>query len=149
MLVGHCTSKKNRNKRSRPALFDWTERQQISYDTLKEKLIKPPVLAYADYSKPYKIHTDASTTGLGAVLYQNQDGMDRTVADASHSFQPSEKNYPAHKLEFLALKWAITEKVYDYLHGATFSVVTYVFTTSVIEVANRIWMQVQGLVKNN
>ena len=85
LLVGHCTSKKNRNKRSKSALFAWTERQQISYDTLKKKLIKQPVLAYTDYSKPYKIHMDASTTGLGAVLYQNRDGMDRVVANTSRS----------------------------------------------------------------
>ena len=91
---------------------------------MEKKLIKPPDLAYADYSKPFNIHTDASTTGVGAVLYQNQDGMDRVVAYASHSLKLSEKNYPAHKLEFLALKWAITEKFHDYLYGATFSDVT-------------------------
>ena len=71
LLVGHCISKKNRNKRSKPVLFVCTERQQTSFDTYNEKLIKPPVLAYAHYSKPYKIHTDVSTTGLLAVLYQN------------------------------------------------------------------------------
>ena len=41
--------------------------------------------------------------------------MDRVVAYASHSFKPSEKNYLAHKLEVLALKWVITEKFHDYL----------------------------------
>ena len=146
LLVGHCTSKKNRNKKSKPAPFVWMERQQIAFDTLKEKLIKPPVLAYADYSKPFKIHTDASTTGLGAVLYQNQDGMDRVVAYASRSLKPSEKNYPAHKLEFLALKWAITEKFHDYLYGASFSVVTdnnpltYVFTTAKLDATGQRWL---------
>ena len=36
----------------------------------------------------------------------------------------AEKNYPAHKLEFLALKWAVTEKFHEYLYGNKFSVVT-------------------------
>ena len=90
LLVGHYTSKKNRNKRSKPVPFVWTERQHTSFDTLNEKLVKPPVLTYADYSKPFKIHMDANTTGLGAVLYQNQDGMDRVVAYACRGLKPSE-----------------------------------------------------------
>ena len=65
--------------------------------------MRSPVLAYADYSKPFKLHTDASCTGLGAVPYQNQEGMNRVLAYASRSLKPSERNYPAHKLEFLAL----------------------------------------------
>ena len=35
-----------------------------------------PILAYADFLKPFKLHTDACTLGLGAILYQNQDGVD-------------------------------------------------------------------------
>ena len=74
--------------------------------------------------------------GLGAVLYQHQDGQDRVVAYESCSLKTTVGNYPAHKLEFLALKWAITDKFHDYLYGATFDVVTdnnpltYVFTTT-------------------
>ena len=80
--------------------------------------MRPPVIAYTVYSKPLKLHTDASCTGLGAVLYQNQEGMDRVVAYASRSLKPSERNYPAHKLEFFALKWAVTEKYHGYLYMA-------------------------------
>ena len=98
----------------------------------------PSLLAYADYRFPFKLHTDASTTGLGAVLYQNQDVHDRVVAYASRSLKTSERNYPAHKLQFLALKWTITDKFNDYLYGANFDVVTdnnpltyrYVLTTA-------------------
>ena len=108
--------------------------------------MKPPVLAYADYRLPFKLHTDASTTGLGAVLYQHQDGHDRVVAYASRSLKTSERNYPAHKLEFLALKWAITEKFHDYLYGAAFDVVTdnnpltYVFTTAKLDATGQRWL---------
>ena len=105
LLVGHCTSKKTKTKKkTKQTPFIWTEKQQVAFDNVKEKLMRPPVLAYADYSKPFKLHTDASCTGLGEVLYQNQEGMDRVVAYASRSLKPSERNYPAHKLEFLALK---------------------------------------------
>ena len=107
LLICHCISKKNENKRSMSASFVWTKRLHISFDTFKEKLIRLPVLAYAGYSKPFKIHTDASTSGLGELQYHNQDGKDRVVAYASRCFKLSEKNYPAHKLEILALKFVL------------------------------------------
>ena len=110
LLVGHCTNKteKTKSNKVKKAPFDWNGDQQLSFETLKEKLMSPPILAYADYSLPFKLHTDASGTGLGAVLYQEQDGKERVISFASRSLKPSEKNYPAHKLEFLALKWAVT-----------------------------------------
>ena len=77
---------------------------------LKFKLSTPPVLAYADFSKPFVIHTDASREGLGAVLYQEHNGIERVIAYASRGLRNSERNYPAHKLEFLCLKWAVSEK---------------------------------------
>ena len=36
----------------------------------------------------------------------------------------SDRNYDAHKLEFLALKWAITDRFHEYLYGGTFNVFT-------------------------
>ena len=61
---------------------------------------------------------------LRAVLYKHQDKKDRVVAYASHSIKTSERNYPAHKLEFLALKCAIIDKFRDYLYGAIFDDMT-------------------------
>ena len=148
LLIGHSTSKKGKKNKTREKKtpFIWAEKQQHAFDTLKERLMNPPVLAYADYHLPFKLHTDASTTGLEAVLYQQQDGQDRVVAYASRSLKTSEKNYPAHKLEFLALKWAITEKFHDYLYGATFDVITdnnpltYVFTTAKLDATGQRWL---------
>ena len=65
------------------------------FQTFKEKLSNRPILAYADYSLPFSLHTDASSVGLGAVPYQKQDGQDPVVSFASRSLKPSEKNYPA------------------------------------------------------
>ena len=70
------------------------------------------------------LHTDASGEGLGAVLHQQQDGVNRVISYASRSLSKAEKNYPVHKLEFLALKWAVTEKFHDYLYGNEFTVMT-------------------------
>ena len=67
---------------------------------------------------------DASGLGLGAVLYQTQDGVKRVIAYANRGLRSGERNYPAHKLEFLALKWAVCEKYSDYLYGNRFEVFT-------------------------
>ena len=108
--------------------------------------MNPPVLAYADYRLPFKPYTDAYTSGLGAVVYPHQERQDRTVAYASRSLKTSERNYPAHKMEFLALKWAITDKFHDYLYGATFDVVTdnnpltFAFTTAKLDATGQRWL---------
>ncbi|KAL6480061.1 hypothetical protein MHYP_G00110940 [Metynnis hypsauchen] len=60
---------------------------------------------------------DASHQGLGAVLSQEQDGRVRPIAYASRSLHPNEKRYSSMKLEFLGLKWAMTEKFREYLWG--------------------------------
>lgn len=46
-------------------------------------------------------------------------------AHVSRSLKPAERNYPAHKLEFLFLKWTVMDKFYDYLYGAEFEVATH------------------------
>lgn len=92
------------------------------------------------------LHTDASTTGLGAALYQEQEGSLRVIAYASRGLSSCEARYPAHKLEFLALKWAITEKFHDYLYGKSFTVITdnnpltYLLTTAKLHAASYHWL---------
>ena len=55
---------------------------------------------------------------LRAILYQTQDdGMSRFIAYTSRTLSKSEKNYDVHKLEFLALKWAVTDIFHEYLYG--------------------------------
>ena len=51
------------------------------------------MLGYADFKAPFILHTDASGEGLGAVLYQVQEGRQRAIAYASRSLSKSE-NYP-------------------------------------------------------
>ena len=91
---------------------------------MKEELINAPVLGYPDYTLPFLLQTDASGVGLGAVLAQVQSGLKRVIAYASRGLSPPETRYPAHKLEFLALKWAITDKFLDHLYGRKLSVLT-------------------------
>ena len=90
----------------------------------KELCTSTSILAYADFGKPFKLHTDASVLSLGAVLYQEQDGIEKVISYASQSLSKLESKYPIHKLEFLCLKWAITDHFHEYLYGSTFDVYT-------------------------
>ena len=87
-----------------------------AFEELKQACMQSPVLAFADYTKDFLLETDASKEGLGAVLSQKQeDGWFHPVAYGSQVLTTHEKNYHSTKLEFLALKWAITEHFKEYL----------------------------------
>ncbi len=106
-------------------------------------------MAYPNYERPFIVHTDASKEGLGAVLYQNQDGKMRVIAYASRTLSPTEQKYHLHsgKLEFLALKWSITERFRDYLYYSPgFTVLTdnnpltYVLTSGKLNATGHRWV---------
>lgn len=115
------------DKKAGSRSITWTEACEEAFRTLKTALVEAPVLAYADFTLPFRLYTDASNQGLGAVLAQVQNGEERVVAYASRSLHPTERNdanYSSFKLELLALKWAITEKFRDYLMGSKCTVFT-------------------------
>lgn len=90
---------------------------QGTHQALKQRLVSAPTLAFADFNLPFILEVDASHIGLGAVLSQEQQGKIRPIAYASRSLSPAEKNYSSMKLEFLGMKWAMTDKFREYLWG--------------------------------
>ena len=79
------------NANRKKALVDWTDECQEAFKGLKDLCTSTPVLAYADYKKPFQLQTDASDLGLGAVLYQNDDGgQQQVIAHASRSLSHTE-----------------------------------------------------------
>ena len=64
-------------------LIKWDHECQEAFDNLKELCTNTPILAYADFRKPFKLHIDVSVLGLGAILYQEQKGVDRVISYAS------------------------------------------------------------------
>ena len=139
--------KPNQAPSSKPV--KWTELHKEALNTLIDALIGPPVMAYPEFDKPFVLHTDASQEGLGAVLYQRQEGIMRVIGYASKTLTPAEQNYYLHsgKLEFLALKWAITEQFRDYLaYGPGFTVytdnnpLTYVMSTAKLTATGHRWV---------
>ncbi len=127
--------------------YEWSEACQEAFDALKTRCVEAPILAYPNFDKPFIIHTDASRIGLGAILYQaDDDGRERVIAYASRGLSKSEANYPAHKFEFLALKWAVCENFQDYLLKAHFTVhmdnnpLTYVLTSAKVDAMGQCWL---------
>ena len=142
------TGLENQSKRSaKKTYIEWSDAADVAFEHLKAMCVSTPILAYPDYQLPFTLHTDSSTDGLGAVLYQKQDGKLRVIAYASRSVSKAESNYPAHKLEFLALKWAVCEKFHEYLYGSkSFEVftdnnpLTYVLTSAKLDACGQRWV---------
>lgn len=127
--------------------IQWTSSHKEVLNQLIDALTEPPVLGYPDFAQPFVLHCDASQNGLGAVLYQCQQGMMRVIAYGSRTLSQSEKNYHSGKLEFLVLKWAICERFRDYLYHASSFIVytdnnplTYVLTTAKLNPTGHRWV---------
>lgn len=56
--------------------LSWSVACQVAFEALKEALTQAPILAYADYTQPFRLYTDASHQGLGAVLAQVQESQE-------------------------------------------------------------------------
>lgn len=154
-VKGNSAGVQGKSKKGKGALLSsrtpvqWTCEHQSILEQLINTLSHPPVLAYPDFEQPFVLHTDASEQGLGAVLYQRQDGKMRTIAFGSRTLSPAEKNYNLHsgKLEFLALKWAVCEKFRDYLFYAPHFTVytdnnplTYAMSTAKLNAVGHRWV---------
>ena len=147
--LNELISGENAKKKKAPVI--WEEKHQEAFDKLKQLCTEAPILAYADYKKPFKVYTDASEIGLGAVLSQVQKEREHVIAYASRSLNKAERRYDAHKLEFLALKWTITDRFHEYLYGGSFDVytdnnpLTYIMTSAKLDATGQRWVAALSL----
>ena len=75
------------------------------------------MLVHPDFDKTFKLYTDASDVGLGAVLCQeDENGKDRVIAYEARSLNAAERNYPTTEKECLAVVWA-TKAFKQYVGG--------------------------------
>ncbi len=91
---------------------DWTSECKQAFEAFKSALVEQVLLAHPDFSKPFILSVDGSTSGLGALLSQVQDGCGtaRPIAFTRKSLNHAQSKYPAHRLEFFVMKWAIPDK---------------------------------------
>ena len=122
--------------------FDWGTAQDQSFEELKSRLVSAPVLAMPTTDKEYTVYTDASKSGLGCVLMQD----DHVIAYASRQLRPHEQNYPTHDLELAAVIFAL--KIWrHYLYGVKCRIFTdhqslkYIFTQKELNLRQRRWLE--------
>ena len=80
------------------AVFHWSEDCQNSFDQLKARLTTSSITAFPDFSQEFRLYTDASTAGLGAILAQVREGKECIICCASSALNKAEKSYPAWRL---------------------------------------------------
>ena len=106
-------------KKQQPNKLDWNGLHENAFRSLKNKISSDPILLLPDLQRKFILHTDASNTGLGAVLLQEQDGVKRPVAFHSRKLRPRETRYSVVEKECLAIVWGI-QKCAAYLYGRPF-----------------------------
>jgi hypothetical protein len=119
-------------------LFVWSSDCEVSYQTLKSKLVDAPILALPKSGKRFTVYTDASRIGLGCVLMQE----DRVIAYGSRQLRKHEGNYPTHDLELAAVVFAL-KSWRHYLYGEACDIYTdhkslkYIFTRKELNLRQR------------
>lgn len=108
-----------------PSKLVWSAEQDQAWAQLKAAFAEEGhLLRRADPDRPFVLHTDWSTKGLGAVLGQvDQQGNEYMVSCISRSLNCHERRYPAWKGELQAAVWGM-KMFRPYLHGREFTLVT-------------------------
>nr|GFC38628.1 putative reverse transcriptase domain-containing protein [Tanacetum cinerariifolium] len=92
--------------------FEWGDKQEATFQLLKQKLCSAPSLALPEGSEDFIVYCDASNKRLGAVLMQRE----KVILYASRQLKIHEKNYTTHDLELRAVVFAL--KIWrHYLYG--------------------------------
>ena len=102
----------------------WRDEHTTCFKKLKHMLTHTPALALPQYGAEagkFVLQTDASATGLGAVLYQMQQGIKRPIVYISRSLKKRERDYDTQRAEGLAIVWAL-ERLRHYILGMQFEV---------------------------
>ncbi len=97
--------------RNKPKSLSWTSAANDAFERLKEAFTQAPILVHPDPTRPFIVEVEASTTGVGAILSQQQGNPARLhpCAFFSRKLSPAERNYDIGNRELLAIKLALEE----------------------------------------
>ena len=103
----------------------WGEKEQQAFDALKDALVSAPVLAHPDFTKPFRLETDASHYAVSAVLTQKDEatGVWRPIAYRSKKMIPRERNLAPTEMECLAIIYGL-RRFHNFLEGQEFDLIT-------------------------
>ena len=105
------------------AKFVWSEEAEATFNTLKEKMINPPILSFPDFTVPFRITTDASDTAIGIILSQIQKGKETTIAYGGRALTTPETRYNTTEKELAGVIYAI-KRYRAYIYGTHFKIFT-------------------------
>jgi len=108
---------------AKDTLFQWGPREQRAFEQLVEMLCESPLLALPREDGNWILDTDASDVGVGAVLSQVQDGVERPIAYGSKKLNKAQRRYCTTRKELLAVVTFMKEYRH-YLYGRPFTVRT-------------------------
>jgi hypothetical protein len=104
--VGECReTKTTRINKAKKKPWRWDLIHQQAFDNVKAAITKDTVLAYPDFSKPFEIYMDASSTQLGAVITQDN----RPIAFFSRKHSKVQQKYSVTEIELLAIVETLKE----------------------------------------
>ena len=103
-------------RKGQPYKVEWGEAQEKAYQSIKALLTKEPVLRLPDPGKTYFLQTDASASGIGAVLMQEHNSKLFPVCYGSKKLSSAERNYSTIEKQCLAILWGF-KRFHLYLYG--------------------------------
>ena len=84
-------------------LFSWTDKEEQSFNALKNALSNPPILAIPDLTQEMILTTDASDLSVSYNLSMLQEGQEKIISYGGRSLKPVERNYSAVEKKLLAV----------------------------------------------
>jgi hypothetical protein len=104
--------------------FEWSPECESEFKNLIKELSTPPILRFPDFDRRFRVTTDASHVGVGAILSQlDESNLEHVIAYASRTLGKHEKNYSTIERELLAIMFAV-KKFRQYLVGVEFDLIT-------------------------
>lgn len=104
-LAAPLTKLTSTSKKAPP--FKWTSEADTAFRKIKQALVSTPILSCPDFSKPFAVHCDASAHGLGAMLTQTFNGVEKPIAYMSKSLTGPQRNYSITERELLSVITAL------------------------------------------
>ena len=92
----------------------WTSALEHSFNTVRHAIAHAPLLHFPDFNKPFFLATDASSLGIGGVLYQpnsaNEDiQANNIIAICSKKLNDTQRRYSTYKKELYAIVYCLRQ----------------------------------------
>ncbi|SAL96875.1 hypothetical protein [Absidia glauca] len=122
-MISNLTAPLDKLRKEKSLSKSWTDLCETAFEKLKLILTRTPVLKYPKVNAPYYVATDASNTGIGAVLFQMINDKVQHIGFFARALSKSERNYNTTKRELLAIVFALN-KFHKYVWGNHFTLFT-------------------------